>query len=1414
MDIVGTVLSAVASHHVWFFIALAVVVLLILVAMTLILMRGNRLPPALDKAMPEFSVKDGAIPAVLTEAVVDPTQREVRGLFRRGVAAYRETLSRNLYLVPWFVRVGSSPSPDGGLLACYDELRPPVGGTRAAGFSWRFYDRAVVIDVDDARVAWRGVLDHLARHRSLMPLDGVIVTIPLADLGDVATATARGTDLYGQLWEVQRTLGFTVPIFVVVTGCEGVAGFTEFADHVPETLRRSILGWSSPYPLATAFSADVIGQAMQAVSDALLAVELEIFGSLGVDNGMALVRMSERVATLTTPLQALLGTAFRRTVYQESLYFRGLYFIGRSDPTAAATFGRDLLSRKVFSEGGLSKPSRSLAAARTWRRYAGPAAAATVAAIGLLLLVIGYRQATQLSDRLVPILADLPGGLQRVSDQRPSVQSGAGIPPTFTDPAARFVQTVAALPDQPAVSVLPAAWFSDVRGSVARALAVGYRRLAVATARDVIEDRLRRLARDGVPSPRMASGFDGVKALAAEIGITEGVVQAFNAIDGQDPRFGVDDVLNFAFSNAAGSGVADGFESHLQPWMIAIPPAGGMFPAPGPSSQHAIDVSAYRSGISARFRSACDRYFRELAQGGLSSSRLSVAATELALLSDGHRSGLDAAVSFAEVSAAFNEAAHDLSIERGMWIGADAPVFAPDFDALLVRLETSQLLEAGLRNDMMDLAQRRFNEAGAGAKSLDSVIGKLLSPGPGPNDPARLSTTAEGLRQVLSSWQARRFMRVPDPRQPALMASAEAVNSRWDRAVLETVPPLIEDFLLFETKDLVQVPSMLRASMQSAAQAYLEGNVNRVLSRALVPSQSGPGIDRGDELSQLRDQARSLRLAFPVLGETMQAFRQVGLAGQADVIRNVVQRQANALFLHADRLLEADQLYVADVRALRAWSAGPLAPYTLFGQGSNGSLVAYLANSRQEVTTLGREIVAPVIEILSTPVMGGAAPAGLATKWTRIITELDKYDGGRPNSSLMALEKFIVTDAAAIDFGNCQTIPPGPGSGGDFFQGRHQQLRQQILGQCRMASDVGVYNAYSDLSALFNKTLAGRFPFAAGADTGNEADIGAVAAFYDALDAHLAAVTSGLGQLGASGRDAGRFIETMIAARGALTAMSITDQTGGILLDPAFRVNRDREIGSRDILEWRLATPAGFISNLLPRAALRWYSGDPIALTLRWAKDGPVTPAAGQGPALSSINGQSLSYSYKGPWALFAMLRGQSTSPRDRRPVVTGETTLMFEAETRSVPRPEGSEVGDAAAARAAKQAAAAASIGSVGNPMALLGPTNPDLVRVYVGLTARRTVVAEGKAPRDERVDLPELPTRAPVLTPGGFARNPESGAVFPGAMIPEGSSGGNPVAAIDRALFDLGDPSNPGFAAYPFVPPGSGAAVSRRTN
>ena len=151
-----------------------------------------------------------------------------------------------------------------------------VAGTRQC--DWWFTREAVFIDTagryttqdSDADVdarEWRSFLALLRKHRPRQPVNGVLVTVSVPDLLAGGAELARQcTAVNARLQELRTELGLALPIYLLVTKADLLAGFTEFFDVLDGAQRAQVWGttlaWNEADPASPppdALKADLQG---------------------------------------------------------------------------------------------------------------------------------------------------------------------------------------------------------------------------------------------------------------------------------------------------------------------------------------------------------------------------------------------------------------------------------------------------------------------------------------------------------------------------------------------------------------------------------------------------------------------------------------------------------------------------------------------------------------------------------------------------------------------------------------------------------------------------------------------------------------------------------------------------------------------------------------------------------------------------------------------------------------------------------------------------------------------------------------------------------------------------------------------------------------------------------------------------
>ena len=178
----------------------------------------------------------------------------------RGEDGERRTVAE----LPWYMFIGAPGS--GKTTALLNAgLRFPLGDPRAGhtfrgvggtrNCDWWFTDEAVLLDTagryttqdsdrDADAAAWLGFLNLLKRHRARQPLNGVIVTLSIADLvhWNEEELARYGAHVRERVSELYTRLGVRVPVYVLVTKADLLAGFNEFFAGLDAEQRAQVWG--------------------------------------------------------------------------------------------------------------------------------------------------------------------------------------------------------------------------------------------------------------------------------------------------------------------------------------------------------------------------------------------------------------------------------------------------------------------------------------------------------------------------------------------------------------------------------------------------------------------------------------------------------------------------------------------------------------------------------------------------------------------------------------------------------------------------------------------------------------------------------------------------------------------------------------------------------------------------------------------------------------------------------------------------------------------------------------------------------------------------------------------------------------------------------------------------------------------
>ena len=502
----------------------------------------------------------------------------------------------------------------------------------------------------------------------------------------------------------------------------------------------------------------------------------------------------------------------------------------------------------------------------------------------------------------------------------------------------------------------------------------------------------------------------------------------------------------------------------------------------------------------------------------------------------------------------------------------------------------------------------------------------------------------------------------------------------WAPEPLERAVAYEASFKEMEAGPLTRVPETLRTMIKAVAAQALQGAMVSAVADAEVLQKRGDEFRQfGDEDTLLQEARQFGRVAVP-LGKVLEALKARGFDQAHAAIAGVIAQHALAMLEQADHLLDNNGAWLP-VEEFRGWDGTLPMNFEGYQVLSDAELDQYLKTAASRIDWLATEIAKPVV----TALQNDAVPAPLrrhqrVLRWMRILEELERYKAGNPASSLGELERFIKNDLAAVKPGTCLDSAAGAGTGtkADFFAQRLQILRSMAQTQCqRQIGEVGKTD-FNRVVTEFNTNLAGRYPFADGrAADGPEAPPDAVAAFFAGFNPEVEArVRRGLATA-ARGRpaiEALRFVDQLAAVRDFMTPLvgATAANPPAFDVEAGFRVNRQRETGGNQIIEWTLNLGEQQLMRGGEAKTAKWRPGEPVTLRLRWAKDAPVAPVAvaGAGTGAAIIDqDRALVVSYANQWGLIRLLQNHRAPATDLPGLVDGQPeTLKFSADTGNVP--------------------------------------------------------------------------------------------------------------------------------------------------
>ena len=310
---------------------------------------------------------------------------ELKHKFQSALKMLKETQSREkfnqqyLYKLPWYMIIGAPGSGKTTLLSnsgIYFPVKDKSGQTTVRGIggtrncNWLFSDEAIFIDTagryttqdsekDIDAAGWEQFLNLLKKYRPQRPVNGVLFTLSLSDL---LTWSEEELNQYARILR-QRALelydhfNITIPIYLLLTKSDLVAGFTEFFDDLGPEERKQV--WGFTFPADTNTAVKTTPAYLEKLQDRL---QQKRFDRIQQERDLVrrgfIINFPQQVELLKPLLMRFLKEIFHTGHYEQQPFLRGIYFtsgtqkgtpIDRVMSGLAGAFGLNIQNLPVLS---------------------------------------------------------------------------------------------------------------------------------------------------------------------------------------------------------------------------------------------------------------------------------------------------------------------------------------------------------------------------------------------------------------------------------------------------------------------------------------------------------------------------------------------------------------------------------------------------------------------------------------------------------------------------------------------------------------------------------------------------------------------------------------------------------------------------------------------------------------------------------------------------------------------------------------------------------------------------------------------------------------------------------------------------------------------------------------------------------
>ena len=1165
--------------------------------------------------------------------------------------------------------------------------------------NWTIFDRAAVVDVrgdiafnqanlKSSNKSWHTLLNLFQRFRPRRPVDGLIITIP-ADIISSRQSSSRekigelAETLHRRIGEAQTYLGMSLPIYIIITKSDHLAGFSEMTGLLSEDELAEAFGWSSPYTPGSAYSPRWWDEACAAIvekSQETVTESLTVSG--GQDDWRArAILFPTSIEQISENLSSFLNTVFRISNFNQSTSLRGIYFTGELTDTSSAIrtdvtvgtsvseltkfsrlgFTTGLLERKIFPEFSLGTPFnlRQLSMNRRVKFaqiFAGSLVALAIA--GFVNSWIHLQEGVQTISTSVVAISASDQHLKQASLDGVSKQHLVSIRETV-----RVMNRLEAMGDTDLRTfTAPSAWFHNLPDRVVGIMNLSYDRFLyremfrwlTARGNDItnsnLDSKLSYIYFANTKAPVVMASSDSQTTdeskpnfkifddYAANLATFEQMVTNYGNIQENKDTQALMAVVEYLYDIQ----LTQQFIDSVTPTLF-----GGL-----PKRVIPIDLVE----ISNSAQSKMETVWNHLLINWVSRDGIWDDLTELATAVDmDYFSSSVSEADFtrlARIKLLLDRIDSYIKSGRYDWLASKEPQLPKELQERINTVKNLKTLGLNSSEKLLSIyahvhrtSQKRFFDFNI------PNFGPVLM-----NKDGQFALTAEldSLRLKLNNIETDQSKNNLVLSQKLTSISSTLPNAApagyhilWNIDVLQIA---LDDALryqrVFDHKNTSKsgfgsidqtVGRLTKHALAAriASQIQAATSIEKTIFSSDVTAVENSLAERSENFSSAIEPIQQL---FEILEET----------GSGTVFRStsdLVISEALKIILTATELLETAQPYDIGETGFEAWDGKRSPTEQILRIRNVNGLRSYLNFQRERVAFLARSYVSPTFDFLMKQNASKARSAlNDLTMWQGIVDDLNAYDAMRPQNSISELEFFFEETMAR---GDCNTLDANllPNTSNvTWFASQTAILKNDMKFRCDNLRLTQLAQGYKDLSKRFNSTLSGKAPFSLGSFYGSPASKTAIQDFFDDFNLFMNA-GGGDPLLTSNNSETSTKLQTfftrMDRAVGVFKQATDPGDPDSPLtwnIEPSFRVNRSFEKKGDQIIKWQLTAGDKTRSQFDSATRLEWSPGMPIKISFTWALNATTRPVADAKRSDLSINGRTATFSYPRVWSLFSLL--------------------------------------------------------------------------------------------------------------------------------------------------------------------------------